>query len=158
MPYTSCFLNMVHALRNEAKFRKMPNCFGEILMPYSAADYRSLFPSPNRVSIAKNWPLSFKELLSGFKTSRLVWKVVWKTSLGGGNSNMFVVFYPENGGNGIPNRGKTQQLGWMLWRRRALQGSSFKMFRIHLPRLPGPPAKRWWEFDRFIRIDSRVSL
>jgi len=30
---------------NEAKFRKMPNCFGEILMPYSAADYRSLFLS-----------------------------------------------------------------------------------------------------------------
>ena len=27
----------------EARFRKMPNCFGEILMPYTAADYRSLF-------------------------------------------------------------------------------------------------------------------
>eukprot|EP00438_Fugacium_kawagutii_P026340 Skav235397 [mRNA] locus=scaffold487:75235:76440:- [translate_table: standard] len=30
---------------NEARFRKMPNCFGEILMPYTAADYRSLFTS-----------------------------------------------------------------------------------------------------------------
>ena len=29
----------------EARFRKMPNCFGEILMPYTAADYRSLFTS-----------------------------------------------------------------------------------------------------------------
>ena len=27
----------------ETRFRKMPNCFGELFMPYTAADYRSLF-------------------------------------------------------------------------------------------------------------------
>jgi len=30
------------------RFRKMPNCFGELLMPYTAADYRDLFPATTK--------------------------------------------------------------------------------------------------------------
>ena len=32
----------------EQRFRKMPNCFGELFMPYTARDFANLFPKASK--------------------------------------------------------------------------------------------------------------